>query len=229
METIFNGVNLDKTIPGFTTVNITGRELIAPELIIVNGKVVDKKYPPRTITVNFMINGKNKDEFRESLANLNSALQTNSDKKLQFTDEDWEYEGRLSGVVNPPVDYFQGVGSFNIYCEFPFRILEDRALNGTNIKFDDGLYRINEIIITTAPSNVTIQNASTGDKISIKNIEGQEILFDFSNDKITSNGTDITSDLIFESSNWSDFKIIDEPITLTLPSSGSVKYTVLDY
>lgn len=227
METIFNNINLDSYIPGFTTVNVHGRELYQPELIIVNDVVVDVKYPPRTITVDFVLQGKNKSEFRQYQDQLNRYLTTGGDVNFTFTDEDWIYKGQVQSVVSPPVNYFVGQGNFTIRCDSPLKIGD--KMTGSNYQ---PMSLINQINLTATGSrqNINVTNTSIDYGITILEpvVSGDEIVINFDTNRITKNGSDITDKIDFTQSRWNQMKLNltnSAQAILAIGFSVSINYT----
>ncbi|WP_100066065.1 distal tail protein Dit [Miniphocaeibacter massiliensis] len=144
IQTIVNGFNLDKTINGFTTLKVNGRELIGRNISTQDFKAVSgggkretsrnyksgsfgtnrflgSSLPSRTIEVEFMLRAESNKEFRQVCEMLNFYLH-NEQMSVQFTDDlAYEYIGTLTAVSDIDAVSNSIVGSFSIECSEPFK------------------------------------------------------------------------------------------------------------
>ena len=87
-----DGVTLDQAIPEFTTLQVTGRELVGYSLTTVtvgnqDGSTLQKKRrEPRKITVKYQIDAETPRRFREIYYKLNQIL-SGENKKISFADD----------------------------------------------------------------------------------------------------------------------------------------------
>ena len=92
----FNGVWLDEVIPGYRTLQVSGRESTTSEITDTDvdsrdGNIYQyTRYLPRTITVVFQLMARDSQDFRESFNRLN-ALLSPEQAKIIFADEPDKY------------------------------------------------------------------------------------------------------------------------------------------
>lgn len=131
---MFNGEYIEDLIEGYTTINVTGREMaeVAVDAIEVgtrDGAIFrGTKYRPRTLTIEFLLEGDdlgfnaNNTTLIDRLNQLNGILDVEEEVPIIFRDEpDKFYMGIRQG--QPDVVMALGVvkGSFQIYCSDPFK------------------------------------------------------------------------------------------------------------
>lgn len=178
-----NKFTLEDKVDGYTTVNIENRTLFVPKIktLDIKGRdgalIVDRKYPPREVTVHFLLKANNALEFNEKLKKINAILQ----KDYYSFGVDNE-EGYLHGVVTkikpPPINRFRGVGSFTFYCDDPF------------YKKDYIVAFAEDEIKIKADGNISFLYISIGDIKSFKKIKlvnetnGKKIIFNGNYTKI---------------------------------------------
>lgn len=130
-----NGNFIENQIPGYRTLNVSGREALSPELETFETGVRDgstlksKRYPARTITVRYQLIAASNAAFREAFNNLAYILDV-EDAELIFNDEnDKFYKGTPSAIGEVPPGTNSVVGEFEILCVDPFKysILEYEA------------------------------------------------------------------------------------------------------
>lgn len=218
----FNDVLLDKDIDGYMTINVEGRGLKPRKLETVEIKGRDGSFieestiNPNILTVYFLIKAENDKQKREILDKLNLRLHTEKDVVFSFGDEDGYRIGRVENVKSSPFDENQGVGSFDIYCQYPFRIvdsIENKASSQFTINYPN-VYKIEIEEIKVTPDNteeVRIRNSSNGDIISLKNLDSQKEII-ITKDSITQNGKSIVNKLDWTISKWKSFSIKDKDV-----------------
>lgn len=218
----FNGVLLDKYIDGYMTINVEGRGLKPRRLETVEIKGRDGSYLeeatfyPNILTVYFFIKAKNDKEKREILDILNLRLHTEEDVVFSFGDEEGYRIGRVENVKSVAFDKNQGVGSFDIYCQYPFRILdsvENKASSQFTINYSNAYkVEIEEIKVTpNTTTEVRIRNSSNGDILSLKNLDSQNEIT-ITKDSITQNGKSIVNKLDWTITKWKSFSIKDNDV-----------------
>ncbi|EGS30093.1 putative phage tail component, N-terminal domain protein [Peptoniphilus sp. oral taxon 375 str. F0436] len=170
----FDGKLLDYEINNYMTLNVEGRQLLAPKLSTVevpgrNGDLVmDSKLPAREIKVHFFIMESKNAYFLELIKRLNEILWTDEDVKFSFRDEEGYRVGRVSSIEDPPFDSNSGIGKFTIHCSDPFlyknlKTTEDKI---ENLEYKKYPVKIEEIeIITGDNEKVIVTNINTGKKI----------------------------------------------------------------
>lgn len=122
----YNGVSLEETIPGFRTLNVSGREMLESEVNKI-ANVYDgdtyrtRRYPARTITVTYQLLANSPEEYREAYNQLNGVLRTDP-VQIIFNDEpDKFFTGTKTEHSLPTAGSNNVTGSFKIYCPDPFK------------------------------------------------------------------------------------------------------------
>lgn len=218
----YNGILLDEDIKGYMTVNVEGRGIKSKKIesIEIKGRdgsyIEESTFYPNILIVYFLIKAINDKEKREILDKLNKRLHSKEDVVFSFGDEKGYRIGRVKDVTSPPYDSNEGVGSFEIYCQYPFRILdsiENKATSQFTINYPNAhKIEIEEIKVT--PDNtdeVRIRNTSNGDIISIKNLDSTNEIT-ISKDTITQGGNNIVKKLDWTISKWKSFEVRDRDI-----------------
>lgn len=117
-KVIYDGVNLNDSIEGFTTTETTGRfvggkDVTAKDNAFDGSYIVSKRVDSKTITVEFTVNAMTKVKLNDQMATLQRVLNTSEAKELRFTDEpdrcykaictalkiDKTYERGLTGTI----------------------------------------------------------------------------------------------------------------------------------
>ncbi|WP_308533294.1 distal tail protein Dit [uncultured Peptoniphilus sp.] len=230
----FDGHLLDEEIESYMTVNVEGRQLLSRKLETVNvpGRdgdiIIGGTYPPREITVHFMISDYRNVYFLEKIRRLNEILYTDNEVAFKFDDEDGYRIGRLSSTEDPAYDSNLGFGKFTIHCADPFMY---GYLRKTNSKIDELKLKkypikIEEIkIVAPGTNKLVVTNKNKGTKI-ILNGEfkaGDEVII--AKDKITVNGQNRMYWLDFVNSDYQNFELYSEDEVILLPNSNfEIKY-----
>ncbi len=228
----FNGQLLDDVLTGYTTTNVEGRSLLDRVLSTVDvpgrdgAVVLDQKLPAREIRVHFAIKGKNAAEKLTTLNALHDKLKTDGDVQFKFGDETHHRFGRLSQTEDPPYDQFQGIGSFTLYCQDPYKYKAIANLTGTSITIPTGPiypYKINEITLTfpIERTGLTINNTTTGRKIILTGSFTDGQVLQILPNKILLDGQNIMNRLDYINSDWREFElrpgnVITSPISMTM-------------
>lgn len=123
----WDGVFLEKIIPGYRTLAVEGREIAntefkTTEIDAFDGSmVVTKKNSSRIITVFYQLISKNNAEFRERFNKLNTIL-SKKEAKFYFNDEaDKYFVGIKSNATQVPTGRNSVTSSFDIYCADPYK------------------------------------------------------------------------------------------------------------
>lgn len=220
----FDGHLLDEEIESFMTVNVEGRQLIAPNLETVNipGRngdvIIGGTYPARDITVHFMIKDSKNSFFLEKIRRLNEILYTDKEVKFSFLDEDGFRIGRLSEVDDPEYDSNLGFGKFTIHCSDPFLYGELKLTKSKIEKFKLKKYPVKiESIVLFVPETkkLVITNKTRGTKIILNGNFDNFDRIQITKDKITLNDRNIMNWLDFVNSDYQNFEAYsgDEIIT----------------
>lgn len=227
----FNGQNLDATLAGYVTANVEGRGLLDREVNSINipGRdgsfILTQKLPARQIQVYFLLKASNARDKQNKLTTLSNALKTDGDVLFKFGDEDYHRYGRLSEAEDPPYDQKEGIGSFLLYCQDPYKYKTVSTLIGTSITLPTGPaypYKLNQIQLTPgARTGLTINNVTTGRKIVLTGAFTAGQVLQIRPSEILLDGQNIMNRLDFINSDWREFElhpgnVITAPVSMAL-------------
>ena len=123
----FNGVWLDEEVPGFRTLQVSGRELMECEITdeqmgSMNGTHYQyKRYPPRTITVTYQLIAESDKAFREAYNQLNSLLSAEQTELLFNDESDKFFVATKASNSEVPAGTDYVTGEIYFYCTDPFK------------------------------------------------------------------------------------------------------------
>lgn len=139
----FNGYWLEEEIPGYRTLNVSGREMISNEITDLQVGVSDgsryqrQRYEPRIITVTYQLFADSNGAFREAYNKLNALLDA-EECRLIFNDErDKFFVGTRSGFSDVPAGRNCVIGEIEFVCSDPFKYTLDEFEASPTL--DDGL------------------------------------------------------------------------------------------
>lgn len=122
-----NGDFIEVLIPGYRTLNVSGREALPPELTIIEtgsrdgSTLKNKRYPSRTITVRYQLIAESNEAFREAYNQLAAILNV-EEAELIFNDEpDKFFTGTPSAIGEVEPGRNAVVGEFELFCADPFK------------------------------------------------------------------------------------------------------------
>lgn len=145
IQLIVNGVNLDRTLYDFTTLTVTGRELIGRNIktqdfeSITGGgkqqssrnykenrgdtnKLIGTSLPSRHLKVEFMMKAPDNESFIRECEKLNYYLKEQQ-CKIEFTDDsDFYYEGTFTTIDLPTSSSNTLIGTLGFECVNPHKI-----------------------------------------------------------------------------------------------------------
>ena len=230
----YNGILIDAEIAGYMTVNVEGRQLIAPKIKTIeipgrNGDVVlSQQYPARDLVVHFLLKERNNFLFLEKIKKLTELLQSNSDVPLSFYDEVGHRFGRLIDIEDPPYDSNFGMGKFTIHCADPFLYRDLKTTDSVIERLKYRKYPVKiDSITATIPSTtkVVIKNETRGTNIIFNGQFNAGDKLVVTNESITVNGQNRMMWLDFVESEYQQFHIYSEDrITITPTSPLNIKY-----
>lgn len=122
-----NGEYIENLIPGYRTLNVSGREALSPDVasyttgVRDGSKMQSKRYPERIIVITYQLIAANDEAFREAYNTLGKILDV-EDAELIFNDEqDKFFVGTpcIIGEVEPGTNAV--VGKIEILCLDPFK------------------------------------------------------------------------------------------------------------
>ena len=148
-----NGEFIENLIPGYRTLNVSGREALSPELETYETGIRDgstlksRRYPARTIIVRYQLISKTNEAFREAFNKLASILDV-EEAELIFNDEpDKFFKGTLQSIGEVTPGTNSVIGEFEFLCADPFKysVIEyeaNPALDDNSILIDyNGTYK----------------------------------------------------------------------------------------
>ena len=214
----FDGKWLDRIIPGFRTLNVTGRETIGADFItrekpLSHGlRYIRRKYPPRTITVRYQLTAATPSAFRTAYNQLNAALDKENGKLIFNDESDKYFLGTREAMADPEPGLNQVTGEISFYCADPFKYSNsyttatiNKAVSGSISA--DTVVPVPAIIEITPSFNIitlTIQGlaklSTTGadSPIKINNLKnGEKIIIDGETGLVTEAGANKFADMDF--------------------------------
>lgn len=144
-EVKFNGEWLYQVVPGFKTLNVTGRELLPVDVstydVGPNTYYRDRKYPPRTIKVKYQIIAEDDEAFRTAYNLLNYYLAP-EEAKLAFNDDPNKYF-IATKASNSEVEAGRNcvTGEISFYCTDPLKYASSAKsfdISSVTVSDDDG-------------------------------------------------------------------------------------------
>ena len=240
LSMLFNGMYLEDEIPGYTTLNVGGRELIGNEITTQSAQGMDgiiitgQTLPARRLTVQFKLEAKTKEECRYNFNQMNYLLRKygKTDVPIIFTDEpEATYHGRYETADDVPFDRNTVIGSFTLLCVDPYKYLNEQTMTGTSLtvgEFTPYDMTPDEIrfVLSANATKITLDNATNGRHIILNGsyTAGQTVVIDIRNNNITLNGQNIMSQLDFVESDFHEFKFsAGDVITCTPVSTMNIK------
>lgn len=124
---MINGEYIENLIPGYRTLNVSGREALSPEIETYETGIRDgstlqnKRYPARIITVTYQLIAESNEAFREAYNQLGGILNV-EEAELIFNDEpDKFFTGTPSAIGAVPPGRNAVKGEFELFCADPFK------------------------------------------------------------------------------------------------------------
>ena len=250
VKLILDGECIDDRIKEFSTLNVTGREMMGRDLITtsyssisaggktgysrnfrdsgIGNKFLSSSVPSRTLNVEFSLIADNDRRYRQVWERLNYYV-NKEEMEIIFTDDsDFYYTGTLTSVSETGGNSNGSIATMGFECTDPFkymRVSQDWEFEGKDSFKQYSMYPVDL-------NHATISGVS-GDRVSLTNkTKSQNIIIydnfkvsdrvkiDFKENRIYKNNVDITEKL-YLLSNLEDF-IIDMGDVLTTSPSGKV-------
>lgn len=232
---MFNHRHLDRLVPGYSTINVEGRQMFSPSnnYDTVRGRhgdiLIDSAYPAREIIVHYMMEAESNAVFLRRMKQLTMYLQSDADVGFSFSDEPGVRFGRLSDFEDPPYDANIGMGSFTIHCFDPFlySAIKESINEIKAFKLDYYPVRVEsmEMQITTAGSKLVLKNTTRGRKIVVNTSfsSGDTVRFEGTN--IYKNKDSVLRDLDFVESDYFNFDLYSrDRLSCNLAGDVNVRY-----
>lgn len=122
-----DGLYLEDIIPGYKTLNVKGREMLARKLDTysvgsTDGETVKgDRYPARKIDVEFTIASLDFDSYQERFDRLMNILSADEVDVVFNGEPDKYYTGTFIAEPDMPLSRVKTKGRFQIYCVYPFK------------------------------------------------------------------------------------------------------------
>ena len=199
VQTIINGLNLDKTIKGFRTLAVKGRELHPNDISTKTHQTVRAgggnrtktknsafvtsyantflgvRLADKSITVEYDLKAKDNRAFREQFELLNYYL-NKEEARVVFTDDpDFYYTATLSGADAVDGNGNWVRGSFELICSNPFK----RRVNYEVFRFDsEGIFKKQSFYPVLLEVAAITLKESTEKLILVNRSTGKRIILD---------------------------------------------------
>ena len=235
----FGGVNLDKELAGYRTLNVSGRENYTRTVNTVNtvndGELfVSSKLDSHEITIKYELNGVDIDDFNKKYTRLKYVLQGN-ERAFFFADEnEFVRYGTVTSLAVDDVGTIKTTGTITIKMTNPFRNGQSKLISGTNkvlINDPQLMYKqpIDSISLTigTATNILTLMIDDYKLVISGSFTQGIVIVIDFNNLTITQAYNSILSGVDIMQTNIFEAKVMNgSVISCDNASTIDIKYRV---
>lgn len=141
----YNGVYLEKVIPGYRTLYVSGRETMTAEINDNTTGAADgsrfayKRYPARTITVGYQLIAESNEAFRNAFNKMSNILDAEQVKVIFNDESDKYFIGTYQGGDDVDPGRNSITSEFEIYCTDPFKY----SVNETEVNVQaDGSFAI---------------------------------------------------------------------------------------
>ena len=148
-----NGEYIENIIPGYRTLNVTGREALSPEIATFETGYADgakqksRRYPPRYIVVTYQLIAESNEAFRDAYNKLGGILNVDNAELIFNDEQDKFYIGTPSAIGEVEPGKNAVVGEFEIMCVDPFKYSlqeyeAEASLDASSILIDyNGTYK----------------------------------------------------------------------------------------
>lgn len=132
----FGGVNLDKELAGYRTLNVSGRENFTRSVNTANSTAdgelfISSKIDTAELTIKYQLNADTIDEFNRMYNQLKYCLQ-GEEKPFYFADEkEFVRYGTVTSLNNDTVGEINTTGTITIKMTDPFRHGQLKTVSGT--------------------------------------------------------------------------------------------------
>lgn len=187
---IYDGVLIEKIIPGYQTLFIEGREMLSLDLESekknVGVHISAQRLPERLLTIHYRLSEQNPVEFQRSFKKLMRILYKQEDSEIHFNDElDAFYYGRYSAAEKVSGNTDSVVSSYTIICSDPRKYSKVFESNGEIFEYlpydvtPDSIsfttIKDSSVRITNGRQTISISNSAIkkGDKVEMLIDEGR--------------------------------------------------------
>ena len=240
----FAGALLEDTVPGYTTLNVTGRETISDELSTTGSvpgrdgtQVITRALPARVLGIEYRLTAPDAQQLQEAFRKLRAAL--DAPGKITFADDPKvAYFGQLSDMGEVPPYTNDLIGTFTIFCADPYKYETSAKTHTGNPKAipQPSPYAVppDEIKVTlaTPATGASIKNTTTGRQIILTGafIAGDIIRFtpQAANPalRLTVNGQAAMTRLDYMTSDFGAFTIKNGDTLTATPADAAVSVTL---
>ena len=187
----FGGVNIDKELAGYRTLNVSGRENFTRSINTANSTAdgelfISSKIDTAELTIKYQLNADTIDEFNRRYTQLKYWLQ-GEEKPFYFADEnEFVRYGTVTSLNNDTVGEINTTGTITIKMTDPFRYGQNKKVSGTGtLVFNDPQMKYKQKIdkvyfnITTQTNTLTLTIDNYNLSISGSFTVGSLITIDF--------------------------------------------------
>lgn len=210
----YDGVWLEDAIEGYRTLNVTGREMISPEIqsenVNVGSIISSQRLPSRTLKITYQIKNDDPEMILVNFRRLVEYLYREQDVPIFFNDEqDVLYSGRFSGSDEVPGDRYTITASFDIYCADPrkysMKVYQPKKVIRGRFPYQTRPTKI--VVKIDKNASLTVTNGAQSVKVvSGKLYPNDEVIIDFKEGKVLVNGINRTNWLDL-SSDFENFEL----------------------
>lgn len=203
---MYDGTYLEKTIAGYRTLAVTGREMLSLDIETQDTQVgsikLNQKLPARTIKVTYQLMGKDAQDTQKKYRQLMRLLFKEAAVEIRFKDDlEYCYYGQYMTTEEVRGDTNNIISSFEILCTDPRKysvLLTSEGEIISYLPYQTTPEKIEVTITKFAPLIIT--NEEKAIQITSYNLNaGDHVVIDFLKGKVFVNGIDQTFLLDLES------------------------------
>ncbi|UQS82610.1 phage tail family protein [Bombilactobacillus folatiphilus] len=225
---------LEDLIPGYRTLQVTGRELTAYKLTEetpsgMDGSIVTNQvWPSRDIKIKYLLNSDTPYDFRQKYNKLMYFL-SNQTLTFNFKDEaDYFFYGGLSDVDTPEGGQSEVVSDFTLHCPSPWKFSDVKSLTVSDGQTINDHYLIYPVVpesisFTSTKANFQFQNVTSEQTFGLNTAHTNVVLAP-NTGEVSANGQLILNDIV-QFSELEQLKIKNgDQIKITNGSSAVIQY-----
>lgn len=205
LQTIFAGNNLDELLTDengrFVTTSVGGRGILSRNINISEtyrhgARERGHTYDVREIRVNFLIEDKTNEGFRERFNRLNGYL-LGGKKKLEFTDENAYFIATLQSADIPDEDSNSLQGTLLFVCTDPAKRMNEEQIPVTTTSKQHVVTGQTEtpwtveVTFTESANRFELWAGKNYVQLNYEFIEGDKLIVEYTGRKVTLNGNDL--------------------------------------
>lgn len=237
----FGGVNIDKELAGYRTLNVSGRENFTRTLNTASSTAdgelfISSKLDTNEITIKYLLTADTVDDFNKLYTRLKLLLQ-GEEKTFSFSDEsEFTRTGTVISLDNDNAGVIETTGTIKIKMLDPYRHGQTKTISGTSsIVFNDPqlMYTQNVdkiTLVATADTQTLVVNINNSYKLTLINASitaNSNIVIDIVNRNITMNGVSQLNKIDVLNTNMFEAKVTNgDMITCQQAKSLTATYRV---